>query len=80
MPFEPTDRTGRLDLLIKEGLGRIAGRAGVRDLAQPVIDLFVDQKVTQHRVPVTPIEIARQCGILAKEKQPRKMRGAVVVE
>lgn len=68
MPFGNENRRGRLDLLIKDGFGMIADRAGLRGVLQPVIDTFVDQKVKQHRVPVTPIEIAQHCGILRKPK------------
>ena len=69
MPFGNEDRRGRLDLLIKDGLGMVADRAGVRAVVQPVIDLFVDEKIRANRVPVTPVEIAQHLGILRKPKR-----------
>lgn len=64
-----SERSGRLDLLIKDGLGMLADRVGIRHHAQPVIDRFVDEKVQHHKVPVTPIEIAEACGLLKRPKR-----------
>lgn len=63
-----TSRTGRLDLLIKDGFGLIFERFGVRHHAQPVIDEWVDENVREKQIPVTPSEIARRLGILGKKR------------
>jgi hypothetical protein len=59
-----SDRTGRLDLLVKDGLGQIADRFGVRGAAQSAIDRFVDERVTRERIPVTLEEMLERIGIL----------------
>lgn len=66
-----SDRRGRLDLLIQDGLGMVADRIGIREHAQPLIDRFVNEKVKEHRIPVTPIEVAEHCGLLKKTKPPK---------
>ena len=62
------NRQGRIDLLIKDGLGMIFDRFGIRHHAQPVIDRFVDEQVEINKVPVTPIQIAEHIGLLRKAK------------
>lgn len=67
-----SDRTGRLDLLVKEGLGMLADRIGLpRAHVQRVIDRFVDENIEHHKVPVSPEEIAENMGLLRKPKKIR---------
>ena len=61
-----SESRGRLDLLIKEGLGQLAGRLGIRANAQPVIDRFVDERMTAHRIPSTPADVAERLGLLRR--------------
>jgi hypothetical protein len=68
------NRTGRVDLLVKDGLGMIADRFGVRDHVQRIIDRFVDENIERNRVPVSPEEIAENMGILRKRKRSRLER------
>jgi len=70
MSDQPTDRTGRFDLLVKDGLGMLADRLGIRAHVQPVIDRFVDEQVVEHKMPVTPEAIAEHMGLLKKRPNP----------
>ncbi len=74
MSDQPTDRTGRFDLLVKDGLGMLADRIGIRPHVQPVIDRFVDENIDKHRVPVTPEEVAERMGILKRRNRRRLER------
>lgn len=77
-PVPAPDRTGRLDLLATDGLGRLADNLGarfglpLRPFLQPVIDRFVAEKVTSERLPVTPEEIAERMGILEPRGKRRR--------
>lgn len=65
-------KEGRLDLLVSEGLGRIAEKIGLRrNVAQPLIDRFVQENVTRHKMPVTPEQIAEEIGLLKKQPKPK---------
>ena len=70
------NRTGRLDLLVKDGLGMLADKMGIRSHVQPVIDRFVDEQCEQNKVPVTPEAIAEHMGLLKKKKKPHPAPGA----
>ncbi len=67
-------RVGRFDLLVKDGLGMLADRLGIRPHVQPVIDRFVDENVERSKMPVTPVALAEHIGLL-KKQNPNRHRG-----
>ena len=69
-------RVGRLDLLAQEGLGRICAEVGrrlgfpsLREHVQPVIDRYVAENVTRHRIPVTPVDLAEEMGLIRRQQK-----------